>query len=78
MPARSSPTINKHKPIKKRQKLSTTTHIFSSMASITNNFFSFLRDVAHPRHPRPTNPMISFLNLSKAKKESSLNYIPSI
>jgi hypothetical protein len=79
MPSCSSPHLTKRKPIHKTYRARSQAQILhSSKHQITENFFSFLRYVAHPQQPRPTNPMISFLNLNKSKREPSLGYIPSI
>ena len=75
MKASSMPSIPKAKPIRKTH---TTRRLPSATHILTDNFHRFLRDTAYPNHPRPTNPLITFLNLSKAQPETSLHYIPSI
>lgn len=79
MKTASCPALAKHKPIRKIHKILTTRRLASSNHIHTLNFQAFLREVAEPHEHRPTNPLISFLNLNKNKKvEGSLGYIPSI
>lgn len=79
MPFCSLPNLRKRKLIHKTQLHCSSTKLATSNQNvITNNFYAFLRHVAHPQQPRPTNPLISFLNLASSKKETSLHYIPSI
>jgi len=64
MHSQSSPLLNKHKNIHKYRHTQSTNRIGSNkMHSLTNNFLKILRDISQPAHPRPTNPLISFLNL---------------
>lgn len=79
MPSNSSPHLTKRKPINKTFKARSQVQlIYSSKHHVTENFFAFLRNVAHPQYPRPTNPLISFLNLAQSRRETSLGNIPSI
>jgi len=80
MSSQSSPLIGKHRIIRKDKFTHSTVRIQpKKVHSLTNNFLQLLRDIAHPVQPRPTNPLISFLNLFKKKEEiTSTSYIPSI
>jgi hypothetical protein len=79
MSSRSSPTLNRHRPIHKQPHFLTNTKISTQKVhAINQNFLHILRKIAYPQHPNPTNQMISFLNLRRKKEEASLQCIPSI
>ncbi len=79
MPQASTPNLPKRKFIHKSKKIFSAIKVKSqNKIYFTKQFLKFLRSIAHPQLPRPTNPLITFLDLKKSRKEVSLHYIPSI
>ena len=78
MPSGSAPQLPKHKTIRRTHPLSHQ-HVPATRSS-RRHFLALIREVAHPFNPRPTNQLISFLNLHTRQHQSdpSLGYIPSI
>lgn len=69
MPQTSTPNLPKRKFIHKSEKIYTTIKVKTqNKLYFTKQFLKFLRTIAHPQLPRPTNPLISFLDLKKSRK----------
>lgn len=78
MKSSSSPQLPKQHPIHKFRPSRSSRQLPTRRNLLTSNFHRLLRTVAHPKQPRPTNQLISFLNFRKQREEPELGYIPSI